>query len=169
MAEHQRQGRSCKKHPLALIFDKGLHGVTEALHRNPERPWTVAEMADQAAMSRTKFSLRFAEVAGVAPMTYLTSHRMMMAADLLERTDATLEEIAERTGRRIRSGIQHCLQTGNGNSALVATGARARRSVNHCNARRFITCGDDGHEPDVAGSTPAGATTEVLKVMPFGA
>ena len=98
MAEHQRQGRSCKKHPLALIFDKGLHGVTEALHRNPERPWTVAEMADQAAMSRTKFSLRFAEVAGVAPMTYLTSHRMMMAADLLERTDATLEEIAERTG-----------------------------------------------------------------------
>ena len=51
-----------ENHPLALIFDKELHGVTEALHRNPERPWTVADMAAQAEMSRTKFSLRFAEV-----------------------------------------------------------------------------------------------------------
>ena len=59
------------------MFDKDLHAVTEALHRNPERPWTVADMAATAGMSRTKFSLRFAEVAGVAPLAYLTSHRMM--------------------------------------------------------------------------------------------
>ena len=142
MAEHQRQGRSCKKHPLALIFDKGLHSVTEALHRNPERPWTVAEMADQAAMSRTKFSLRFAEVAGVAPMTYLTSHRMMMAADLLERTDATLEELAERTGYGSEAAFSTAFKREMG-IAPGASGAIGRRSV-RCNGRRFITRGDDG-------------------------
>ena len=98
MAEHQKQGGSCQSHPLGLMFDQELHGVTEALHRSPERPWTVADMAAHAGMSRTKFSLRFAQVAGMAPLAYLTNHRMMMAADLLERTDATLEEIAERTG-----------------------------------------------------------------------
>ena len=98
MEEHQREGGSCQRHPLALMFDKDLHAVTEALHRNPERPWTVADMAATAGMSRTKFSLRFAEVAGVAPLAYLTSHRMMVAGDLLERTEATLEEIATRTG-----------------------------------------------------------------------
>ena len=98
MAEHQKQDRSCQSNPIALMFDKELHGVTEALHRSPERSWTVADMAAQAGMSRTKFSLRFAQVAGLAPLAYLTNHRMMKAADLLERTDATLEEIAERTG-----------------------------------------------------------------------
>ena len=98
IAEHQAQRRSCQSNPLALMFDKELHGVTEALHGNLERPWTVADMAAQARMSRTKFSLRFAHVAGMAPLEYLTNHRMMKAAELLERTDATLEEIARRIG-----------------------------------------------------------------------
>jgi len=123
MAEHQRQGRTCQKHPLALIFDKELHGVTEALHRNPEHSWTVAGMAAQARMSRTKFSLRFAEVAGVAPMAYLTSHRMMMAADLLERTDATLEEIAGRTGY----GSEAAFSTAFKREMGVAPGAYRRK------------------------------------------
>jgi AraC family transcriptional regulator, activator of mtrCDE len=98
MTEHQRQQKACPRHPLALMFHKELHGVTEALHGNPQRPWTVADMAAQAGMSRTKFSLRFSQVAGMAPLAYLTSHRMMKAAELLEHTDATLEEIAERVG-----------------------------------------------------------------------
>ena len=34
----------------------------------------------------------------MAPLAYLTNHRMNKAADLLERTDATLEEIAELVG-----------------------------------------------------------------------
>jgi AraC-like DNA-binding protein len=55
-------------------------------------------MAAEAGMSRTSFSLRFAQVAGAAPLEYLTNQRMMKAAELLERTDATLEEIAERIG-----------------------------------------------------------------------
>jgi AraC-like DNA-binding protein len=99
MAEHQKQDRTCQgNHPFALMFDSKLRGVTEALHHSPERRWTVADMAAEAGMSRTNFSLRFAEVAGVAPLEYLTNHRMMKAAELLERTDATLEEIAERIG-----------------------------------------------------------------------
>jgi AraC-like DNA-binding protein len=99
MAEHQRQDRTCQSnHPFALMFDRKLRGVTEALHRSPERPWTVADMAAEAGMSRTTFSLRFAQVAGMAPLEYLTNRRMMKAAELLERTDATLEEIAERIG-----------------------------------------------------------------------
>ena len=99
MAEHQRQDRTCQgNHPFALMFDGKLRGVTEALHHSPERPWTVADMAAEAGMSRTSFSLRFAQVAGVAPLEYLTNQRMMKAAELLERTEATLEEIAERIG-----------------------------------------------------------------------
>jgi AraC-like DNA-binding protein len=99
MAEHQRQDRTCQSnHPFALMFDRKLRGVTEALYHSPERPWTVADMAAEAGMSRTKFSLRFAQVAGMAPLEYLTNHRMMKAAELLERTDATLEEIAEQIG-----------------------------------------------------------------------
>jgi AraC-like DNA-binding protein len=98
MAEHHKRGGSCQSNPIALMFDEDLHGITEAVHSNPERPWTVADMAARAGMSRTKFSLRFAQVAGMAPLAYLTNHRMIKAADLLEQSDATLGEIAERIG-----------------------------------------------------------------------
>jgi transcriptional regulator GlxA family with amidase domain len=98
MAEHKRKEQGCQSHPFALMFDQELRGVAETLHSNPEQPWTVAGMASKAGMSRTKFSTRFTRVAGVAPLAYLTSLRMMAAADLLERSDATLEKIAESTG-----------------------------------------------------------------------
>jgi len=98
MAEHKRREQDCHSHPFALMFDRELRGVAEALQSNPERQWTVADMAAQAGMSRTKFSTRFSQVAGVAPLAYLTNLRMMAAADRLERSDATLEKIAESTG-----------------------------------------------------------------------
>ena len=64
MARRRRESRSCQGNPLALMFDPALSGVAELLHRSPERPWTVAALADEAHMSRTSFAVKFTETTG---------------------------------------------------------------------------------------------------------
>ena len=98
MARRRREPGSYKGTSLALMFDPALRGVAELLHRFPEKPWTVAALAEEAYMSRTSFAVKFAETAGMAPFAYLTYVRMLNAIELLSATTSTLEEIAQRVG-----------------------------------------------------------------------
>jgi AraC family transcriptional regulator, alkane utilization regulator len=68
------------------------------MHRHPERRWTVASLAAAAHLSRTAFARRFAEATGVAPLTYLTRHRMQLATRLLQTSNLTVAEVAARVG-----------------------------------------------------------------------
>ncbi|MEV6768563.1 AraC family transcriptional regulator [Nocardia sp. NPDC051030] len=68
------------------------------IHRQPEYPWTVAELATQAGVSRATFAKRFTTAVGQPPLTYLTWWRMTTAARMLHRSDATVQSIAERCG-----------------------------------------------------------------------
>jgi AraC-like DNA-binding protein len=68
------------------------------IHARPEQPWTVASLAAEARCSRAALARRFTALVGVPPMTYLTDWRLSCAADLLTRTDATLEAIARDVG-----------------------------------------------------------------------
>lgn len=56
-----------------------------ALHRQPERSWTVEEMAGEAAMSRSKFAQIFKEVLGQTPLDYLSEWRINIAQVLLDK------------------------------------------------------------------------------------
>ncbi|WP_049573066.1 AraC family transcriptional regulator [Nonomuraea sp. SBT364] len=68
------------------------------LHEDPAHPWTVAELAGRAGVSRATFSRRFTALVGEGPMAYLTGWRITLAADLLRTTDDTVEAIARRVG-----------------------------------------------------------------------
>jgi transcriptional regulator GlxA family with amidase domain len=68
------------------------------IHARPDQPWTVASLAFEARCSRAAMARRFTELVGVPPMTYLTEWRLSCAADLLTRSDATLESIARAVG-----------------------------------------------------------------------
>ncbi|MFI0470617.1 helix-turn-helix domain-containing protein [Saccharopolyspora sp. 5N102] len=68
------------------------------IHESPERPWTVAQLAAEAGMSRAAFADRFRRLVGQPPMAYLAEWRICQAADLLARTDATVDAIARRVG-----------------------------------------------------------------------
>ncbi|HZG90742.1 MAG TPA: AraC family transcriptional regulator [Pseudonocardia sp.] len=68
------------------------------LHDDPSRPWTVADLARAAGLSRGLFARRFAVLVGEPPMTYLTGWRLALAADLLRETGATVEAVARRVG-----------------------------------------------------------------------
>ena len=64
----------------------------------PDRSWTVAQLANEAALSRSAFFERFNRTVGVAPMAYLLAWRMALAKHLLRRPEIALAEVANRVG-----------------------------------------------------------------------
>ena len=68
------------------------------LHAEPEREWTVASLAREVGASRAALARRFTEVVGQAPMAYLGSWRLALAADLLLEPGSTVDAVARRVG-----------------------------------------------------------------------
>lgn len=58
----------------------------------------MADLADRAAMSARTFARRFAEATGTTPHQWLTTQRVLRARALLETTDLTVDQVAERSG-----------------------------------------------------------------------
>lgn len=69
-----------------------------ALHRDPGRNWSVAELAAEAGVSRSVFAERFLAATGMTPVRYLTELRMRLAAQWIARDREAIESVAYRLG-----------------------------------------------------------------------
>jgi AraC-like DNA-binding protein len=69
-----------------------------AIHAAPGAAWTVATLAERAAMSRSAFAESFARLVGDSPLAYVAAWRMRTAATLLARSDASIKTIAAEVG-----------------------------------------------------------------------
>ncbi len=78
--------------------DPAMGSALRMLHNNPAHPWTVAELAEEAAMSRSALARRFTDVVGEPPMTFLTNWRLTLAADLLCEPGNTIGSVARQVG-----------------------------------------------------------------------
>lgn len=83
---------------VLALRDPQLAAAIELIHRRPDHPWTVGELAAEVALSRSAFSARFRQLVGESPKGYITRTRLVHAATLLHTTDATLAEIALKIG-----------------------------------------------------------------------
>jgi len=83
---------------LRGLADARLAGALRRLHEAPAHPWTVVELAREAALSRSSFFERFQRAVGMAPMEYLLAWRMALAKDLLRRGTDSVAAVAERVG-----------------------------------------------------------------------
>lgn len=83
---------------LAGVGDRIVGTALSALHRNPAHLWTLEELARAANTSRSVLAERFQHLVGSSPMQYLTQWRMLLAANLLSRSNAPLARIAEEVG-----------------------------------------------------------------------
>ena len=72
---------------LRGLADDRLAAALRCMHDDMARAWTVAELAQQSALSRSAFFERFSRAVGVAPMEYLLAWRMACAKDLLRRKE----------------------------------------------------------------------------------
>lgn len=82
---------------LQGLSDPQLAAAIRQMHAHIERPWTMAELAKTAGLSRSSFFERFTRVVGLPPMEYLLAWRMAVARDLL-RQSVGIAEVAERVG-----------------------------------------------------------------------
>lgn len=80
------------------LADSRLAAAIRGMHARPTRAWTVAELAKEAALSRSAFFERFNRAVGVAPMEYLVTWRMALAKNMLRRNEGRIAEIAQRVG-----------------------------------------------------------------------
>ncbi len=68
--------------PLGLmrgLSEPGLARALTAVHDQPGRRWSLAEMASEAGMSRSRFAAAFREALGQTPADYLADWRLAIA------------------------------------------------------------------------------------------
>lgn len=94
----QVEGEALSSGLLRALFDSKIGRVLNAIHQNPAQDWTLASLADKAAMSRSTFAERFNKLAGITPMRYLSLWRMAEARRLLVNSDLSTAQIAEMSG-----------------------------------------------------------------------
>jgi AraC-like DNA-binding protein len=80
------------------LSDSRLVLALRAMHARPSYSWTVAELAAEAAMSRSVFFARFSRTVGIPPMEYLLGWRMALAKRLLHTRELAIEDVAARVG-----------------------------------------------------------------------
>ncbi|WP_143684707.1 AraC family transcriptional regulator [Variovorax sp. KK3] len=83
---------------LRGMSDKRLAAALRHMHGNPARAWTVEQLAQKSALSRSAFFDRFSRAVGLPPMEYLLAWRMAVAKNLLRREDLPIAEVAEKVG-----------------------------------------------------------------------
>jgi len=83
---------------LAGLRDEVVGRVLALVHARPCHPWTLDELAREAASSRSSLAKRFAELVGQPPMQYLAQWRMQVAANLLAQSGTKIAAIAGEVG-----------------------------------------------------------------------
>ena len=83
---------------LGALRDERIGRALNLIHAEPERAWTVADLARDVAMSRSAFAARFTELVGVPVLRYLTEWRMRLAQGRLEEDGVTVAIVAAELG-----------------------------------------------------------------------
>lgn len=92
-----REGRQSQGW-LAALTDPHLGRALSLIHEKPHHPWSVADLAREAGVSRSGFAARFTDVLGETPMLYLTRWRLDCARQWLGESRDSIGEIADRVG-----------------------------------------------------------------------
>nr|VUD28729.1 AraC family transcriptional regulator [Raoultella sp. NCTC 9187] len=90
------------------LADERLAVALRAIHARPEHPWSVAELASVAAMSRSAFFARFNRIVGQPPMAYLLpgGWRWQSSYCRIERAESSRLRYAWAMGRQAASALR---------------------------------------------------------------
>jgi AraC family transcriptional activator of mtrCDE len=83
---------------FALLSERRLQAALLGMLDAPERPWSLAELAEACNMSRATFARLFQKAAGATPATILMQTRMARAASLLKQRRIPVGQVAEMVG-----------------------------------------------------------------------
>ncbi|MBY8881716.1 helix-turn-helix domain-containing protein [Actinacidiphila acidipaludis] len=93
--------------PLPRATSDPVAGVLAWMERHLDREVTVEELAARAHMSPRTFARRFQQETGTTPYRWLLGQRVLLARELLEGTDETVDSIAVRAGFGNAATLRH--------------------------------------------------------------
>jgi AraC-like DNA-binding protein len=79
LLRHLIATRSITSGMMAGLANPRLARSLTSMHSEPQRNWSVADLATLASMSRASFAAHFRKVVGVTPADYLTNWRISLA------------------------------------------------------------------------------------------
>jgi transcriptional regulator GlxA family with amidase domain len=96
---HRDGGHAQFARPAARLTRPGnLNMVLDWARQRLDQPLTVAALAREAHQSPRTFARHFRQILGTSPLQWLIEQRVRLAQELLETTDAPIEQIARSTG-----------------------------------------------------------------------
>ncbi|BBA99987.1 putative AraC family transcriptional regulator [Actinacidiphila reveromycinica] len=93
--------------PLPRAQSDTVAGVLSWMERHLDREVTVEELAARAHMSPRTFARRFQQETGTTPYRWLLGQRVLLARELLEGTDVTVDSVAVRAGFGNAATLRH--------------------------------------------------------------
>ncbi|MEG1769277.1 MAG: AraC family transcriptional regulator [Comamonas sp.] len=116
---------------VAALRDPRLARAILALHRQPGRDWTVAELAAECHVSRSVFAQRFELTIGSPPLRYATELRMRLASQWLAQESMSIDTAAERLGYSSQAAFSRAFKriTGQPPGAIRQERRRATREA----------------------------------------
>lgn len=95
---------------LAGLADPVVAPALRAVHADPARGWTVAELARTSGVSRSTLAERFRTVVGSGPVEYVADWRMDLAAARLQRSDVSIAALARSLGYGSESAFSNAFK-----------------------------------------------------------
>jgi AraC family transcriptional regulator, alkane utilization regulator len=99
---------------LAGLNDAHVGKALRLLHANPERDWTVEDLAREVAVSRSVLAERFTELVGDSPIRYLANWRMQLAKQMLRDGASNVQEVAARVGYESEAAFNRAFKRATG-------------------------------------------------------
>lgn len=95
---------------LTALEDDRIGKSLKLIHDQPDRHWSLEELATAVGMSRTSFATQFKKLVGNTPMDYLTEWRMSLAYSSLQLTKDTVLSIALDIGYQSESAFSRAFK-----------------------------------------------------------
>jgi AraC-like DNA-binding protein len=115
---------------VAALREPRLARAILALHRQPGRDWTVAELAAESGTSRSAFAERFHATTGTPPLRYAAELRMRLAGQWLSQDRLPIEAVAQRLGYASQAAFSRAFKR------ITGVPPGASRSVPQADVRR---------------------------------
>ena len=83
---------------LAGARDPEIGRALALMHRRPAHPWSLADLAREAGLSRSVLAERFRHFLRQPPMAYLTRWRLQLGARILSSSSRSVADVAAEVG-----------------------------------------------------------------------
>ena len=117
---------------LAGSADPAVGRALAALHERPAHAWTIELLAQEAGLSRSALTERFARYLEQGPMAYLADWRLELAAESLRSTSRSVLQIAGEVGYESEAAFNRAFKR---RFAMPPGRYRAQSRVTSCRAQ----------------------------------